>query len=104
VRIIKSQKIFDSRQNSPLLKIRGKKFTWICRKKENEQKCEQTMKDGYCRCSFCGAKCDDELPKRCNCVAYIDNDGEAKCKSCHKLWTESDIEMGICNSCIWGSN
>ena len=78
---------------------------WICLKKEKDLEYENQWKedeDGYCYCVFCGDKCDDELPKCCSCNAYVDFDGEKKCKSCHKGWNELDMEKEclLCE-CRW---
>lgn len=74
---------------------------WVCLKKENDQEYENQWtedEDGYCCCNFCGDKCDEELPKCCSCNAYVDFDGQKKCKSCHELWNELYMETN-CSIC-----
>ena len=73
-----------------------------CIVKEKEQRYEQQWdkdESGYCICAECGEKTDYGLPKRCSCKAFIDIDGEAKCKSCLKVWTEPYLDSGECSKC-----
>ena len=81
----------------------NKECCLICLKMEKKQEYENQWnedEDGYSYCNFCGVKCDGELPKYCSCHAYVDLDGEKKCKSCHELWEELDMdeECTICES------
>ena len=74
----------------------------ICKNKKNEQLCKDQWcedRDGYSRCSTCGVKSDDELPKECGCNAYIDIDGVEKCKSCNHSWGKKSMEFGQCDNC-----
>ena len=75
----------------------------ICLEKEKEHEYgEQWRKDesGYSCCVFCGEKSYEELPKLCNCAAYVDTDGVQKCKACHEPWTEQymETECSFCGS------
>ena len=57
----------------------------ICQDKEDARLFEDQWyedRDGYSRCSTCDLKCDYDLPKHCDCHAYVDRDGIGKCKSC----------------------
>ena len=81
---------------------KSQKACQICAVKEQEQKYEEqwdTDESGYCVCAECRIKTDYGLPKRCKCNAYIDTDGEAKCKRCKELWTEPYLEFGECDEC-----
>ena len=74
----------------------------ICVVKEQEQRYDEQWdndESGYCICAECGEKTDGGLPKRCNCIAFIDTDGEAKCQRCKELWTEPSLELGACGEC-----
>ena len=65
----------------------------VCIVKEGENRYEdqwETDESGYCVCAKCGDKTDGCLPKVCACKAYIDSDGEAKCKGCKGLWKKID--------------
>ena len=73
-----------------------------CQEKEKERLFEEQWfddEDGYSRCSTCRDKCDCDLPKYCNCHAYIDIDGVKKCKSCDNPWGDLDTEWGRCDKC-----
>ena len=72
---------------SEILKVKEctNKDCTICQEKEKERLFIDQWtedEDGYTRCSTCGQKRYDDLPKHCNCHAYIDRDGIEKCKSC----------------------
>ena len=74
----------------------------ICKYKKDEQLFKDQWyedRDGYRRCSTCGVKSDDELPKHCSCNAYIDIDGVEKCKSCNHLWGKKNMEFEQCDNC-----
>ena len=74
----------------------------ICKYKKEEQLFKDQWyedRDGYSRCSTCGVKSDDELPKHCSCNAYIDIDGVEKCKSCNHLWGKKNMEFEQCDNC-----
>ena len=74
----------------------------ICKYKKDEQLFIDQWyedRDGYSRCSTCRVKSDDELPKDCNCNAYIDTDGVEKCKSCNHPWSEKEMEFEQCDNC-----
>ena len=74
----------------------------ICKYKKDEQLFIDQWyedRDGYSRCSTCGVKSDDELPKDCSCNAYIDTDGIEKCKSCNHPWNGKEMEFEQCDNC-----
>ena len=73
----------------------------ICLDKEAEKAYEDQWDtdDGYCICSTCGDKCDGDLPKECSCDAYIDRNGEERCKSCDELWLSPYLDYGSCKFC-----
>ena len=74
----------------------------ICIVKEQEQRYEEQWdrdESGYCVCAECRDKTDYGLPKRCSCKAFIDTDGETKCKSCLNRWTEPYLDSGECGEC-----
>ena len=74
----------------------------ICEDKEAKRLFEDQWyedRDGYSRCSTCGEKCYEDLPKQCNCNAYVDADGIEKCKSCDHPWGEKETEFDECNNC-----
>ena len=53
-------------------------------------------RDGYQRCNFC------EYPtSNCSCVAFVDKDGEEKCKKCKEIWTYSALDIGKCDYCSY---
>ncbi len=58
---------------------------YICITEEEESRYADQWRfdeDGYCYCSDCGEKCyDNELPKECFCLTYIDREGvRRQCK------------------------
>ena len=74
----------------------------ICDDKEDERLFEEQWyvdRDGYSRCFTCGLKCDEDLPKHCNCNAFIDTDGVEKCKSCKHPWGLKETEFDECDNC-----
>ncbi len=73
----------------------------ICDDKEDQRLFEDQWyedRDGYSRCTTCDDKCDEDLPKRCECHAYIDIDGVEKCKSCNRYWDQAYYNAK-CNNC-----
>ena len=46
--------------------------------------------DGYMRCSECHIKCQDVMPKECECDWYVDENGISRCKECHGEWHEHE--------------
>ena len=80
----------------------GRPTCMICQEKEQDRRFDEQWRkdmDGYCICVFCGDKSDGELPKICSCSAYIDSDGEAKCKACKGKWYLPHFESGSCPLC-----
>ena len=69
-------------QNIKIVNCKGENCT-ICKESRFTQ--QWTIdRDGYCVCSICYMKCEDEeLPKCCECLTYIDYCGISKCKECH---------------------
>ena len=69
----------------------------VCLKEENFQKYLDSTyndRDGYEYCSFC-----NEHSHCCSCVAFINRDGEEKCKRCNAIWDGLDLESGKCDAC-----
>ena len=66
--------------------VLGNKISNTCSFCEEDAKKKQFVNqwridgDGYCRCTECDDKCDDELPKDCSCTWYFDREGVARCK------------------------
>ena len=55
---------------------------------------------GYCICRECGDKSEGFLPKKCSCNAFIDRDGETKCKNCKKMWNcKLNLTYDVCKEC-----
>ncbi len=55
---------------------------------------------GYCVCRECEAKTQPFLPKECFCNAFIDTDGETKCKKCKEIWSRDlDLHYDPCEKC-----
>ena len=55
----------------------------VCIKEESYQKYLDSSyadQDGYKYCSFC-----DNHIHCCSCIAFVDTDGQNKCKNCKKL-------------------
>ena len=54
---------------------------------------------GYCICRECGDKTEAFLPKECGCSAFVDKDGETKCKNCKEVWN-CNLELTYaCEKC-----
>ena len=69
----------------------------VCLKDNNFQKyLDSTYRDqdGYEFCSFC-----HNHSHVCSCIAYVDRDGEEKCKRCDKVWTGYYLDDGECDVC-----
>ena len=74
----------------------------ICKYKKDQQLFKEQWyedRDGFSRCSTCRVKSDEDLPKHCNCNAYIDTDGVEKFKSCNHPWNEKEMEFDECDNC-----
>ena len=55
---------------------------------------------GYCVCAECWDKTNGDLLKKCSCNAFIDIDGEVKCKSCKNVWNcNLDLIYDACEKC-----
>ena len=55
---------------------------------------------GYCVCRECRTKTEAFLPKECSCNAFVDRDGETKCKNCKEIWNQNlDLCFHACEKC-----
>ena len=86
--------------------VRGKntdKFCSICDSRE-KQTAFADQWEWYApyryMCVYCDSDTDGGLPKECCCTAFIDEDGEKKCKTCKTLWTQGTDMEEECIECL----
>ena len=96
VEAVKKLQVIECRFNTLGYKIDTK--CCFCEKDAKEKQFINQWRvddDGYCRCTECGDKCDDELPKDCSCTWYYDMEGVARCKECN---VTIDTEYCTCDN------
>ena len=73
---------------------------YVAQEKLEEYKNQWKEDDsGYCVCRECGIKTEAFLPKECACNAFVDRDGETKCKNCKEIWSCNLDLTYACEKC-----